>query len=59
MAANVGDEPEPVEAERDQLKAGAARHEIEKPLRSPVNWGEAGNGGGTGTGGGVIGVQAN
>ena len=59
MAADVGDEPEAVEAERDQLEARAARHQIKKAPAVARELSDAGSGGGTGTGGGFIGVQAN
>src|SRR5438552_4692525 len=32
MPANIGDEPEPVEAERDEFKSRAARRQLEKRL---------------------------
>ena len=57
MAANVGDEPEPVEAERDELEAGAARNQ---PEEFPAVAGETTPAAAAdGNGGGCDGVQAN
>ena len=50
MAADVGEQPEPIEAEGDEFERCAAPGQIEEFARLPEN--ATGIGGGTGMGGG-------
>ena len=65
MTADVGDEPEPVEAERDEFEPGAAHQQMQEILAVAGEGDRAGSGGGTGSGGtgcdggGTIGGQLN